>query len=67
MRIEQLTKCFEPHQELRARMESRLTGLSPPVIIYITDRTKAVLLTWFSVFSCFGVSFYTVFTFYASR
>ena len=27
-----------------------------------TDRSKAVLLIWFSVFACFGVGFCTVFT-----
>ena len=44
------------------------TGLSPrPVIFYITDRYKAVLLIWFSVFACFGVGFSTVFTFCVSR
>ena len=34
----------------------------PPVIFYITDRSKAVLLIWFYVFACFqcfGVSFCT--------
>ena len=33
----------------------------------ITDRFKAVLLIWFSVFACFGVSFCTVFIFCVSR
>ena len=41
--------------------------LSPQVIFYITDRSKAVLLIWFSVFACFGVSFCTVFTLCVSR
>ena len=34
------------------------------MIYYITDRSKAVLLIWFSVFDCFGVSFCTVFTYF---
>ena len=38
----------------------------PPVIVYITDRSKAVLLIC-SVFACFGVRFCTVFTFCVSR
>ena len=59
MRTEQLTKCFEPLRELRARLCTRLTGLSPRNI----DLPKAVLLVWFSVFACSGVSFCTVFTF----
>ena len=29
---------------------------------YITDRSKAVLQIWFSVFACFGVGFCTIFT-----
>ena len=33
--------------------------VKPLVIFYITDRSKAVLLIWFSVFACFGVSFCT--------
>ena len=40
---------------------------SPPVVFYITDCTNVVLLIWFSVFACFGVSPYTVFTFCVSR
>ena len=37
-------------QKLRARLGTGLTGLSPPpVIFYISDRSKAVLLIWFSV------------------
>ena len=39
----------------------------PPVIFYITDHSKAVLLIWFSVLACFGVSYCTVFTFFVSR
>ena len=37
------------------------------VILYITDRSKPVLLIWLSVFADFGVSFCTVFTFCVSR
>ena len=37
---------------------SEAEGVVPPVIFYITDRSKAVLLIWFSVFACFGVSFH---------
>ena len=44
-----------------------LNRFKPPVIFYITDRSKAVLLIWFSVLASFGVSFCTVFTFYVSR
>ena len=39
-----------------------LNRLKSPVIFYITVRSKAVLLIWFSVFACFGVSSCTVFT-----
>ena len=35
--------------------------------LVITDRSKAVLFVWFSLFSCFGVSFCTVFTFCVPR
>ena len=31
-------------------------SINPPVIFYNTDRSKAVLLIWVSVFACFGVS-----------
>ena len=37
---------IEPIQKLRARLGSRLTGLSLPVIFYITDRSKVILLIW---------------------
>ena len=30
------------------------------MVFYITDRSEAVLLIWFSVFGGFGVSFCTV-------
>ena len=46
MRTEPLTKCFEPLQKLGTRL-SPLNLFKLPVI-YITDRHKAVLLTWFS-------------------
>ena len=32
-------------------------------MFYTADRSKAVLLVWFSVFACFGVSFCAVFGF----
>ena len=48
-RTEQLTKCYEPLQKLRVRLGSCKTGLSPPVI-YINDRSKAILLLWFLLF-----------------
>ena len=46
------TVCFEPWWKLRARLGSRKTGLSPPVIF--TDRSRAVLLLWFIIimFAC---------------
>ena len=44
-----------------------LNRFKPPVIFYITDCSKAVLLIWFSVFACFRVLFCTVFTFCVSR
>ena len=45
MQTEQLPKCFESLQMLRAKMD---TSLSTP-LIYIIDHAKAVLLMWFSV------------------
>ena len=66
MRTEQPTECFVPLQKLRARLVP-FNRFKHPVMFYITDRSKAVLLIWFSVFACFGVSFCTVFTFYVSR
>ena len=40
-----------PHQLRRVRLRAK-TSLSPQV--FVTDRSKAVVLTWFSV-ACFGV------------
>ena len=37
---------------LRAKLGTRNTGLSPPVIF--TDRSKAVLLLWF-IFICYDI------------
>ena len=54
---------IEPFQKLRARFGYPLNWFKPPVILYITERSKAILLIWLSVFACFGVSFCTVFTF----
>ena len=62
MRTEQPTKCFLPLQKVR-RERRRKIDLNPTVIFYITDPSKALLLIWFSVFDCFGVSFCTVFSF----
>ena len=47
MRTEGLTSCFELLQKLRARLESRLTGVKPKD--FITDLSNAVLLIWFTV------------------
>ena len=51
MRTDQLTKCSELLQKLRARLGACSTGLSPQVIINITGRSLAILLIWFSVFA----------------
>ena len=68
MRTEQLAKCSEPLQNLKAMLGTREIGLSPNLyLMYITDHSKAVLPICFSVFACFGVSFCTVFTFCVSR
>ena len=45
--------------------------LKPPVtfyiiLFYINDRSRSVLLIWFYVFACIGVSFCTVFIFFVS-
>ena len=48
MWTEQLTKCFEPLQKLRARLGT-FNRFKPPQKCYITDRSNAVLLMWFSV------------------
>ena len=45
MRTEQLTKYFEPQQQLRARL-GHLNQFKP---LSYTDRSYAVLLMWFSV------------------
>ena len=42
-RTEELTKCCEPLQELRVRLGTCKTGLSPPVTC-VTDRSKSILL-----------------------
>ena len=36
MRTEGLTSCFELLQKLRARLESRLTGFSPNILLRIS-------------------------------
>ena len=52
--------------EARGDVGYPFNWLKPPVIFYITDRSKAVLLIRFFVFAYFGFSFCTVFTFYVS-
>ena len=47
MRTEQLNKCFEPLQKMRVRLCASKTSLSLPIILYITNRSKAILLLWF--------------------
>ena len=54
MRSEQLstaviTKYFEPQRKLRARLGPLNRFLTPPWKFYITDRSNAVPLMWFSV------------------
>ena len=46
--------------EAEAKVRYLLNRFKPQVIIYITVHSKAVLLIWFSVFACLGVSFCTV-------
>ena len=46
VRIFRVYECGEPLQIMRVRLGACKTGLSPPVI-YITDRSKAMLLFWF--------------------
>ena len=53
--------------QLMIHFYDRFSVLKPPVTFYISGRSKAVLLVWFSVFACFGVIFCTVFTFFVSR
>ena len=43
-----------PHQLRRVRLRAKKTSLSPLPQEFVTDRSKAVGLTWFSV-ACFGV------------
>ena len=49
-RTEQLPKCCEPLQKLRERCCTCKTVLSPPAILYITDRSSAILLWLFLLF-----------------
>ena len=48
MQSKQLTKCFEPQQNLRLGPFNRFKP-PPPEYYYITDRSKTVLLMRFSV------------------
>ena len=41
--------CIEAQQNLRTRLGSRKTGLSP---YFNTDRSKAALLLWFLTITC---------------
>ena len=58
-RTEQLTKCCEPLQKLRARLGTCKTSLSPPVILYYWslqgDTSVMVVL-------CIGVEYFAVCT-----
>ena len=56
-RTERLTKCFEPLQKLRVRLGTCKTGLSPSVI-YITDRSKAIILWLFLLFYVLVFNFF---------
>ena len=49
MRTEQLTKYFEPLQKLSARLGPISRVKHPLKLFYITDRSKAILLTLFSL------------------
>ena len=49
--IEQLIKCCEPLQKIRARLYASKIDLTPhPQLFNITDRSKAILLLWFNLF-----------------
>ena len=56
MRTEQPTKCFVPLQKLRASLAPKrcLSHPPPPPQYFITERSEAEVLLWFSV-ACFGV------------
>ena len=43
-----------PHQLRRVRLRAKKLVKAPPPKEFVTDRSKAVVLTWFSV-ACFGV------------
>ena len=49
MPSKQLTKCFEPQQNLRLGPLNRFKPPPPPEYYYITDRSKTVLLMRISV------------------
>ena len=48
----EINSGFSMEDELRARLGSRKTGLSPPLQYFNTDRSKAVLLLWFLAVTC---------------
>ena len=52
MRTEQPTKCLYHIRRVRLRAKHILSP--PPPQAFVTDRSKAVVMTWFSV-ACFGV------------
>ena len=44
-------------------MKEKVSRHSLPLALLLRHNIPAVLLIWFSVFACFGVSFFTIFTF----
>ena len=50
------TKMFRSTSEAAGELERPLNRFKSPVMFYITDHSKAVLLIGLSVFACFGVS-----------
>ena len=59
-RFSQLTKCYEPLQKLRVRLGKGKIDLMPPVSLYITDRSKAILLWWFLLFYVLVFKFFVL-------
>ena len=52
LHADRTTVCFEPWQKPRARLGTRKTGLSPPVMF--TDHSKTAFLLWF-IFICYHI------------
>ena len=46
MRTEQLTKCCEPLQKMRARLGACKTGLSLPAILSLHEKTRLSKFTF---------------------